>query len=146
MPEVIPKAYVKNPYSNAHNSYSAIEVSNSSPVDLVIKLYDGAVNFLSKAVLEIENGKRSQNDYIGKTVAIIEELLSALKVDVGGEVAENLRELYIFMLLELTKANASNDTKTILMIKGLLKTLMEGWIEVRDQGITGISRKVAIKS
>ncbi|MBF0540332.1 MAG: flagellar export chaperone FliS [Nitrospirae bacterium] len=146
MPNVMPKVYTRNPYSTAQNSYNAIEVSNSSPVDLVIKLYDGAVNFLSKAVLEIQDGKKGQIDYINKTVAIIEELLSALKVDVGGEVALNLRELYVYMLMELTKANATNDTKSILKIQGLLKTLMDGWVEVREQGITGLSRRVAIKS
>jgi flagellar protein FliS len=142
----MPKAYTRNPYANAQNSYNSIEVSNSSPIDLVIKLYDGAVNFLSKAVLEIQAGKRGQNDYINKTVAIIEELLSALKVEVGGDVAVNLRELYVYMLMELTKANANNDTESILKVQRLLRTLMDGWKEVREQGITGISRKVAIKS
>jgi flagellar protein FliS len=146
MPNVMPKVYTRNPYASAQNSYNAIEVSNSSPIDLVIKLYDGAVNFLSKAVLEIQEGKKGQIDYINKTVAIIEELLSALKVEVGGEVALNLRELYVYMLMELTKANAANDTKAILKIQKLLRTLMDGWIEVREQGITGLSRRVAIKS
>ena len=146
MPNVMPKAYAKNPYANAMNSYNKIEVSNSSPVDLIIKLYDGAVNFLSKAVLEIQNGKRGEIDYINKSVAIIEELLSALKIEVGGEVAVNLKELYIYMLMELTKANAASDVQSILKIQGLLRTLMDGWIEVREQGITGISRRVAIKS
>ncbi len=116
----------------AKNAYISVDINNMSPLDLVIKLYDGAIGFLSKAVMSIEKKNRPMKiQYLNKTRAIVEELLSSLDMEVGGEVAVNLQDLYTYMLLELTRANSTDSIDKIYHIQELLKTLRSAWVEVK---------------
>ncbi len=114
----------------AQNAYRSMELSDSSPLELIIKLYNGTINFLSKAVNAIDEGDRPQKVYyINKSRAIIEELLSSLDPNVGGDVVANLQDLYSYMLIELTKANATDDKERLAHIQELLRTLKLAWNE-----------------
>jgi flagellar protein FliS len=53
-------------------------------------------------------------------------------MEVGGEVAVNLQDLYIYMLLELTRANSTDSIDKIYHIQELLKTLRSAWVEVKS--------------
>ncbi|KJR42802.1 Flagellar protein FliS [Candidatus Magnetoovum chiemensis] len=118
--------------SYVHNAYMTTGINNLSPLDLIIKLYDGAINFLTKAANAINNNDSATKlNYINKTRAIIEELLSSLRIEEGGEVAQNLQDLYTYMLIELAKTNSSNDSDKLYHIQDLLKTLKSAWQEVR---------------
>jgi flagellar protein FliS len=118
--------------SYAHYAYRATDVANMSPLELIIKLYDGAIGFLGKAVNAISKGDRLQKlENINKTRAIIDELLASLKVEEGGDVAKNLQDLYTYMLVELTRANAAGDIEKIIRVQGLLKILKGGWEQVK---------------
>jgi flagellar protein FliS len=48
-------------------------------------------------------------------------------MEVGGEIAQNLRHLYMFMVRHLNTAHASNDPAPIHEVIGLLEELNEGW-------------------
>ncbi|KWT84075.1 flagellar export chaperone FliS [Candidatus Magnetominusculus xianensis] len=116
----------------AKNAYISTDINNLSPLDLVIKLYDGAIGFLSKAVFSIEKKNRPMKiQYLNKTRAIVEELMSSLDMEVGGEVAVNLHDLYTYMLLELTRINSTDSVDKIYHIQELLRTLKSAWVEVK---------------
>lgn len=117
----------------ARNIYTHVMVNTSTtPLDLIILLYDGAVENLHKAIFYMnQNDVSLKIHYISKAMAIIEELLESLELEAGGEIAMNLRNLYIFMLRELTLANARNDTARVEYIKRLLKDLRTAWREIR---------------
>ena len=114
---------------------------NTAPsrVDLVIMLYDGAIEFLHKAVFYMEQKDprnrlhhvRQKLHYMQRAIDIIQELLRTLNMEAGGQVAENLRRLYVYMLKELTHANIKNDPERISRVQGLLRTLREGWRGIR---------------
>ncbi|HKN18608.1 MAG TPA: flagellar export chaperone FliS [Dissulfurispiraceae bacterium] len=118
----------------ALNSYTQAKVLGGSPVEMIIMLYDGVIEYLNKAA----TGTAMRNlqvklKYIDRTLAIIKELNRSLNMDAGGEVAVNLRNLYTHMMVELVLANARNDSDKMLHICGLLKNLREGWIEARNK-------------
>ncbi|MCG6551490.1 MAG: flagellar export chaperone FliS, partial [Candidatus Magnetominusculus sp. LBB02] len=116
----------------AKNAYISTDINNLSPLDLVIKLYDGALGFLSKAIFSIEKKNRPMKiQYLNKTRAIIEELMSSLDMEIGGEVAVSLHDLYTYMLLELTRINSTDSVDKIYHIQELLKTLKSAWVEVK---------------
>src|SRR5271169_5423762 len=94
----------------ALNSYTQARVVGGSPVELIIALYDGAIEFLIKAATGITlKNLQVKLKYIDRALAIIQELNRSLNMDAGGEVAVNLRDLYTHMMLELVLANAEND-------------------------------------
>lgn len=119
-------------YSNAQTAYIRTDVENSTPVDLVIKLYDGAITYLSTAVREIKDNKKNNSNYIRKGIAIIDELLQSLNIKEGGEIASALQDLYLYMLVDLTKASISRDTARIEHSLKILINLKDGWQQIRD--------------
>jgi flagellar protein FliS len=123
----------KMTYAHAQNVYTRTKVNTSAtPLELVIMLYDGAIEYLQKAAYHINEGGISQKiDSLSRARAIIEELLASLNKEIGGEVAENLESLYLFMLMELTKANATNDIKKIHEVKFILSELRDAWRSIR---------------
>lgn len=115
----------------ALNAYTQAKTTAASPLDLVIMLYDGAIEFLNKASTAI-NMKETQAKikYIDKTMSIIEELLYSLNIDDGGEIAVNLQNLYLYMQKELTIANLHNDAEKVRHIESLFKEIGTAWRQV----------------
>ncbi|MBF0553409.1 MAG: flagellar export chaperone FliS [Nitrospirae bacterium] len=117
----------------AKSAYISTDINNLSPLDLVIKLYDGAIGFLSKAIFSIEKKNRPMKiQYLNRARAIVEELMSSLDMEIGGEVAVSLHDLYTYMLLELTRINATESVDKIYHMQELLRTLKSAWVEVKS--------------
>lgn len=114
------------------NAYAATQVATTgSPVELVVLLYSGAVQRLRQAAHHMERGETVQKlRNMHGAITIIEELCSALDVDAGGEVAENLQALYAYMMKELVRANWKNDAGTVRHVQGLLDELRSAWEQV----------------
>jgi len=95
---------------------------------LVVMLYEGAINFLKRAAAAMEAGNcEDKAKYVQKAQAIVDELNVALDVEAGGEVAANLRRLYLFMTTHLNQANIRQDPQLIQDVIDLLQDLNEGW-------------------
>lgn len=116
----------------ALNAYTQSKTAVASPIDLVIMLYDGAIDYLDKAATAV-NMKETQEKikYIDKTVAIIDELIKSLNLEAGGEIATNLQDIYIYMMRELTIANLQNDAGKIKHVESLLRELVSAWRQIR---------------
>lgn len=118
--------------SQALDVYTKTRTVTASPLDLVIMLYEGAIEFLDKAAIAI-NMKEVQTKikYLDRTMKIIEELLYSLNLEAGGEIAINLQDLYIYMMRELTLANLKNDAEKVRHVESLLKELLSAWKAIR---------------
>ncbi len=109
-------------------SYRENQIGTESRGRLVVMLYEGAIKFLNLALEELEAGNYDRKgEYINKAVDIIHELNVCLDLDAGGEIAQNLRGLYLFMIRHLTEANMQRDTQRIREVMSLLADLNEGW-------------------
>src|SRR4051812_44733471 len=90
--------------------YKQTSVTSASREKLLLMMYEGAIKFTKKAIVACECkdiGERGLN--IGKAYDIIMELNNTLNFEVGGEIAKNLEQLYMFMTEQLTKANVTGD-------------------------------------
>lgn len=116
----------------ALSAYRHHKVAEATPIELVIMLYDGAIDALDRAVGAISAEQIPVKlKHIDKTLAIIEELLNALDIEVGGEMAINLCDLYYYMMREITLANLSNDREKLRHVASLLRELRESWVVVK---------------
>ncbi len=117
----------------AERAYRSTMVNTTeSPLDLIIMLYEGAIEFLERAVDAVKMGNRAEKArLICRVISIVEELLKSLDHNVGGEVSTNLQSLYIYMLRELTHANVSDDLSRIQHIIELFKILLDAWRQIR---------------
>jgi flagellar protein FliS len=101
---------------------------------LVLMLYDGAINFLRKAIECAQRKDLRQKNLLMKRAGdIIMELNNSLNVEVGGEMAKRLRNLYFFMTRSLVQANVKNDVQKTEEVVKILVNLREGWQEAYNQ-------------
>ena len=113
---------------NGIKAYQETAVSTQSKGRLVVMLYEGAIKFLKRAIEEIEaKNPEAKGKYISKAIDIIFELNTVLDTEAGGEVAANLRRLYLFMGRHLTEANTKQDIGRIEEVIKLLEELNQGW-------------------
>jgi flagellar protein FliS len=71
---------------------------------------------------------------IGHAVRIVEEgLLAPLDLDVGGELALNLRDLYDYIVRRLTIGNLRSDDAALGECAALVQTLRDSWEAIAPQ-------------
>jgi flagellar secretion chaperone FliS len=114
--------------------YEQTQVVTSSGVQLVVLLYDAAIQSMEMARRDIQaKNVREKARHLGRAIAIIGELNSVLDLEQGGEIARSLRRLYDYMLMELVEANARNNEQKLEAPLRCLSTLREAWREVASQ-------------
>ena len=112
------------------NQYKQNAVLTASPETILIMLYDGAINFLLRAKIAIEDKDIDQTHlYITKTQKIIREFMDTLDMDTAGEIGENLYRLYEYLHHRLIQANIKKDTEIVDEVLGHLRSLKQTWEE-----------------
>lgn len=97
-------------------------------------MYEGAIKFVKKAIIACEKKDIAERGYnIGKTYDVILELANTLDHKVGGEIASNLEQLYMFITDQLTQANITGDPEYLKSVLKILETLHDGWVQAIKQ-------------
>ena len=104
---------------------------------LVSLLYDGVLGSVALARGAMERGDiLTKCNAIGKAIRIIEEGLStALDREEGGELAQNLSDLYDYSLRRLITANARNNPEILLEVQQIFEPLAQGGNEMKKNGV-----------
>lgn len=103
----------------------------ASPHQLVLLLFNGAIESLSVAIGAIENKDiELRGKHISRSVTIINGLRDVLDVDKGGEVADNLFSLYSYMSREIFQAGFHNDKETLQNVQQMLMDIRGSWEKI----------------
>jgi flagellar secretion chaperone FliS len=113
-------------------------VADASPTRLVQIMFEQILSYLATAAgcMQRIKDNRPLNDVIAKgnamskAIALIDQLNSTLDMERGGQIAENLRALYGYMLNRLTLANATNDVSVVTEVVGLVTKIKSGWDQI----------------
>lgn len=117
--------------ANPYNAYKNNSITTQSPGRIVVLLYEGTIKFLKQSIDAIERKDYAEKGrLIGRALDIIGELNASLDMEVGGEIASNLRNLYVFMIQELTQASIKMDARKVRGVIGCLEELLAGWKQV----------------
>lgn len=115
-------------------------VETASPMQLVIILYDGAIQWLRLAKEEITNHANSKlpdwtnfAHQMRMATAIIDHLEDSLDHNQSQAIAERLSALYAFMKNTLLQANIKKNSEKIDQVIELLKNLKSHWQELIKQ-------------
>jgi len=125
-----------NTFTNtaAASRYRQTEVLTTSGVQLVVLLYDSAIQAIELASDGIV--RQHQPDkarFLGRAVGIVSELSSVLDLERGGEIAKSLYRLYDYMLSEFTQANLHNDACHLDGPLRCLKEMRGAWHTLAEQ-------------
>ncbi|MDJ0951702.1 MAG: flagellar export chaperone FliS [Alphaproteobacteria bacterium] len=119
---------------NALQTYGTQQVMTSSPVKLVALLYEKAIVSLREAIQAIEAGRIEARWKANKRATeIISHLSGTLDHEAGGEISQNLQQLYDFMLTRLYEVDRNNDPQPARDVIGLLEPLHESWRKLAEQ-------------
>ena len=116
---------------NRSSVYKEVSISTSSPTNLVVLLYQGALRFLHEAVDDIK-----RQDYVHKrqsidrAAAIVQYLQSTLDTEKGQDIARELNRLYDYITSRIYEGSTKLDCKPIEEVIKLLETLLSGWEQI----------------
>ncbi len=111
---------------NAVNRESEVEGADSHR--LVQLLLAGALTRIAEAKGQYQRGDHSGfGESLGKTIGIITGLQSALDLEKGGEIAENLDGLYDYMIRTLLKVHSEKSTQPLTEVASLLTEIKSAW-------------------
>jgi flagellar protein FliS len=121
--------------ANPWKSYRQIATQTAPPGQLVLMLFDGALNSLERALLGFDYtdiGQRNVtiHNNIRRAVDIIRELNSALDLEAGGQLAETLRNLYSYFERQLNQSNLKKSRRGIDEVLPMLRQLRDAWYQM----------------
>ena len=103
----------------------------ASPHQLMLMLFDGAIEAMSFTIGAIENNNfELRSKQSTRSISIINGMRECLDMETGGELADNLYSLYQYMAQELFRASFKNDSETIQNIQMMLKDIRGSWEKI----------------
>jgi flagellar protein FliS len=117
-------------------------VAGASPSRLVQVMFEHILSNLAAAQGCMERIKGNlplsevvaKGKAVGKAVRLIGQLNGTLDMERGGQIAENLRALYLYMLDRLTAANVTNDARIVAEVSSLVRKIKSGWDQIVADG------------
>ncbi|MEO5346175.1 MAG: flagellar export chaperone FliS [Magnetococcus sp. YQC-9] len=107
---------------------SVANLDGLSQLDVLIQLYEGAIEFLEQAARACEEGRVAEfKHWMQRGRRIIEEFQRTLDFSKGGQVPAQLNDLYGFMLDSLTQAGLTHEVDFIHRVVEQLRVLLDGW-------------------
>jgi flagellar protein FliS len=106
-------------------------VANADPHAMVQMLMDAAAERMKIARGCIERGETGrQASLLHSCVMIVGELRGTLNISEGGALAQNLSDLYEYMIRQLMLANAKSDASCLMEVSRLLDEIRSAWIAI----------------
>jgi len=131
---------------NRYQAYRQTEMNTANRGKILLMLYSGAITFLNKAKIYMENKDyENKSKFLIKSLNIIEELNVSLDLQKGQDVAKNLKSIYHFLERYLSQANSENDPIKIDKAIQMLDTLKTAFEEIlqnpEHQEVQDINKK-----
>jgi len=125
-------SYARNSNLAAYQSVSVHGgVANTDPHAMVLMLMDAATERMAIARGCIERHETArQARLLHSCVNIIAELRGSLNLTEGGALAQNLSDLYDYMINRLMLANARSDAGCIIEVARLLDEIRSAWVAI----------------
>ncbi|MGF1911077.1 flagellar export chaperone FliS [Vibrio kasasachensis] len=107
------------------------QLSAASPHKIVQMLMAGAIERLIQGKAAMQQGNIPvKGERLGKALDIIISLRSCLSMDDGADIAQNLDQLYEFMITQVTAANHKNDPQLIDDVIDIIREIKSAWDQI----------------
>jgi flagellar protein FliS len=117
---------------NPFKSYRQVATQTAPPGQLVLMLFDGALKSLDLALLGFEHKDFAERNLavhnnLTRALDIIRELNGSLDMAAGGQLAETLRNLYMYFEQRVNESNFKKSPEGIHEVMPMLKQLRDAW-------------------
>jgi flagellar protein FliS len=119
-------------FSSAVKQYSQVGVSSAveqaSPHRLIQMLMEGAIDRIAIAKGAMERKETAHKGaHISWAISIIDGMRASLDKNAGGEIAQNLDDLYDYMIRRLMRANMEDNPDLLDEVQSLLRSIKGAW-------------------
>lgn len=116
-------------------TYRQVDTVGKSQIDLIVQVYSGALQALSAGRDRYVAGDLNAGyEQIEKARKFMIHLYTTLDFEQGGEIAQNLGKLYVFLTSELDVIEATKDVGKIDACIRIIDNLRQGWKQLRREG------------
>ncbi len=121
---------------NKVKAYQTSDTLGKSQLDLIIKVYDGAIASYKKAALAFEKEDiKTGREELEKAKKFVTHLYTTLDMEKGGDIAKQLSDLYSFVVNQTNIVDATKDIQEINNIIVIIDNLRQGWVELKQKGV-----------
>lgn len=118
-------------YTQMNNENNVATADRHKLIDLLLS---GARDNLTQSKQAmIKDDTEAKCLHLSKAFNILDGLRLALDNDKGGDIANNLDQLYEYMQNQIIEANLKNSQEPIDEVMNLLKTIQSGWQGIGEQ-------------
>ena len=116
---------------SAYRDVRAGGAHGASPHGVVLMMLDGALMRVAAARGHIERGEVSAKaESLSRALAIVEALRLALDHERGGDIADNLENLYEYVSLRITQGNLHSSVQPLAEAAALLGEVRLAWAAI----------------
>ena len=116
---------------NAAHAYRQTQIGTTGQGEIVVMLYDGALRFLAQAREKMENRDyTAKGIFISRALEVIHELDGSLNLDGGGNLAQNLHNLYFLCSTRLLQVNLKLDFALLDSVVDTLSGLRNAFAQI----------------
>jgi flagellar protein FliS len=114
--------------------YKKTVLATTDRVQIILMLYEGILNHIKIAKQKVERGDvLTKGTHLSKATLIVTELSNILDMEKGGEISQNLRSLYTYVVQRLIYANLNNDLTALEEAEKVIGTIKDGWKEMMKE-------------
>ncbi len=123
-------------YPSQTSSYREMEILSSSRERLVVFVFEQLVINLERARIAMErNDIAMRVTALRRARGLVGELLATLDFEAGGALANQLADLYQFMLVELVDVGQRGDLRVIRKLVSIATHLRDGFAGAAEQSL-----------
>ena len=120
--------------NNKIKAYENVNTLGLTQLEIILKVYDGAIESYKKSKEFYQNDKLSEgHDELEKAKRFVTHLYTTLDPEKGDEIAEKLGKIYAFLLSQTNQLQATKELKIIDDNIGMLNNLREAWMYLKKQ-------------
>jgi flagellar secretion chaperone FliS len=114
-------------------TYDEVDTLGSTQVELILKVYNGALSALQSARAHYEKSEWPQGyEQLEQARKFVVHLYSTLNFEQGGEIAQNLGKLYVYLLSEVDAVEATKNLAHLDSCLTVLNNLKAGWDGIKQ--------------
>lgn len=122
-------------------AYRHTHVQSSSPLELVVLLYNGLLEHLLATRDAVDrNDLLGKREHLSRAFAILSELQSTLNMAEGGDIAVSLDALYTYATGRLSDFNVKGERAALDEVERLLTPLRDAWTEISTARPAAVGR------
>ncbi|MEC8428017.1 MAG: flagellar export chaperone FliS [Pseudomonadota bacterium] len=119
---------------NYRNLELETRVNDASPHQLILMLFEGAIERLNQAkACADRNDLSGKGVFLGKALDIVGGLRESLNLDLDSDIPKDLDRLYEYIQIRLLQGNIDSDNSSFDECINLIKTVKSGWEGIAER-------------